>query len=237
VAVVGGGPSGVSVAVNLKRRRPDQEVHLLHRGPELLPAYPPPVRAALADELRARGVALHLGRAVLPPAERPDGPAPGPVAFADGGPPLPADAVVWTTGGARPNADFLPAAWRDADGFVRVDERLEVPGAPGVFAVGDVAATDPQRSSARNGGHAVVAANARARLRGSAPRRRFRPPPAWRWGSILGLQPEGMDVHLPSGRRLRFGPWLARTFLFQLVVRWLLFRGIDGLRVRPPGGP
>ena len=233
VAVVGGGASGVSVAYNLKRRRPDQAVHLVHRGAALLPAYPAPTREALTQDLQAAGVQLHLGRSVRTPDRPPTGPTPGPVVFSDGDA-LPVDAAVWTTGAAQPNTDFLPPAWLDAEGFVRVTDTLLVEGETDVFAVGDVAATDPQRSSARNAGHAVVAANVRARLRGRAPPRRLRPPPPRRWGSVLGLQPEGMTVYLPKGQRLRFGPWLSRTFLFQLVVRRLLFRGIRSFALIPP---
>lgn len=237
VAVVGGGPSGVSVAYNLKRRYPAQEVHLVHRGDAVLPSYPPRVRATLTRHLAALGVRLHMDTAAAIPAPPPDGPTPGPLALQSGDPVLAVDRVVWTTGAARPNTDFLPHSWLDPDGFVQVADTLEVQGQPGVFAVGDVAATDPGRSSARNAGHAVVAANVRARLRGQEPRKRFRAPPRHRWGSIVGLQPDGMAVYLPTGRCLHFPGWLAEWFLFRLVVCWVLFRGIEPFRLQPPRTP
>lgn len=234
VAVVGGGPSGVSTAYNLKRAHPETQVHLIHRGAELLPAYPPAVRQALRDRLDDAGVLVHLKTEAHQPPARPTGPTPGPLALQPPAKPLAVEAVVWTIGRLKPNATFLPAAWLDEDGFVRVDDTLSVVGTSGVFAVGDVAATDPQRSSARNAGHVVVAANVRAALRGHPPHKRFRPPPTHRWGSILGLQPDGMTVYLPTGWRLHFPSWAARTLLFGCIVRWLLFRGINRFSVHPP---
>ena len=237
VAVVGAGPSGVSVAYNLKRRHPHQAVHLIQRGPTILPGYARPVQASLSSQLGELGVRLHLGRPAIPPPSPPEGPVPGPLHFSSGASALPADVIVWTTGGMRPNTDFLPDEWLDESGFVRVSETLEVPGTHGVFAVGDVAATDPNRSSARNAGHAIAAANIRAVTRGRTPARRFRAPPGHRWGSIVGLQPDGMSVYLPTGRRLHFGAWLARHFLFRLMVRWVLFRGISAFHLRWPSAP
>lgn len=237
VAVVGGGPSGVSVAYNLKRAHPATTVHLVHRGPALLPAYPVSVRAELHQRLVDVGVRVHLSTEARRPTSPPDGPTPGPLVLEDAESTLAADAVVWTLGRPRPNTQFLPTHWLDDDGFVRVDETLAVRGTEAVFAVGDVAATDPQRSSARNAGHAVAAANVRAVLRGRRPRRRFRTPPAHRWGSILGLQPEGLTVYLPTGHSLRFPPWLARTLLYNGIVRWVLFRGIRQFSVLLPRAP
>lgn len=234
IAVVGGGPSGVSAAYNLKRTHPETPVHLVHRGEQLLPAYPPPVRQALAAQLVGAGVVLHLCTEARLPDTPPAGPTPGPLTLQPPAQPLPVAAVVWATGRPTPNSSFLPPQWLDDAGFVQVDDTLAVTGASCVFAVGDIAATDPQRSSARNAGHVVAAANVREVLRGNPPRRRFRPPPRHRWGSILGLQPDGLTVFLPAGQRLHFPPLLARSLLFHVIVRWLLFRGIDRFSVHMP---
>ena len=198
VAVVGAGPSGVSVAYNLKRRHPHQAVHLIQRGPTILPGYARPVQASLSSQLGELGVRLHLGRPAIPPPSPPEGPVPGPLHFSSGASALPADVIVWTTGGMRPNTDFLPDEWLDESGFVRVSETLEVPGTHGVFAVGDVAATDPNRSS-----HA-----ARVRHRsGQHPCRHAREDtgpafPGTSWPP-LGLHrgpPTRRDVRLPADR-------------------------------------
>jgi hypothetical protein len=50
-------------------------------------------------------------------------------------------------------------------GFVKVDDHLRVLGHPNVFVVGDIAASDPNRSSARNWGHRIVAHNVRCYLK------------------------------------------------------------------------
>ena len=85
----------------------------------------------------------------------------------------------------------------DDDGFVRVDDHLQVVGHPNVFALGDVAASDPLRSSARNWGYRVVVANVRALRRGGHRKlREFKAAP-YRWGSLLGLQPDGLVVVQP----------------------------------------
>ena len=68
---------------------------------------------------------------------------------------LSADAVLWAIGRVQPNTDWLPPELLDEQGFVRVTPDLRVPGQQGLFAIGDVAATDPLRSSARNRGDAL----------------------------------------------------------------------------------
>lgn len=89
--------------------------------------------------------------------------------------------VTWTTGQAPESltqccgrsAAFVrtpagcPESVLDAEGFVRVNDQLRVPGHPGVFAVGDVAASDPLRGSARNRADRLVARNVRAELAGA----------------------------------------------------------------------
>ena len=70
-----------------------------------------------------------------------------------------------------------------------------MPSQHGVFAIGDVAAADPLRSSARNRGDALVASNIRAELAGRA-LRSYRAP-GRRWGSLFGIQPSGLEVYFP----------------------------------------
>ena len=69
IAIVGGGPTGVSSAANLARRHPDKTIDLYVAHDEPLPGYHPRVRRALARELVDRGVRLHPGHR----AEVPDG--------------------------------------------------------------------------------------------------------------------------------------------------------------------
>lgn len=232
IAVVGGGATAVSVADNLARKGP-AAVHLLHPGDEPLAGYHPAVRRWVIERLRADGVAIHPGhRADLPETGPPNRLTAGPVTFSTGQDPFPADVVLWAIGGARPHSDFLPSCALDEAGFVRVDEHLRLPDHPEVLAVGDVAASDPNRSSARNWGWRVVVANATVAARGRGRLRRFRAP-EHRWGSIFGVQDDGLVVVQPNGRRFRVPRWAAEPVLMGLFVTRYLYGGL-----RPePGRP
>ena len=93
-----------------------------------------------------------------------------------------------------------------------------------MFAIGDVAASDPLRSPARNRADKLVARNIRAHLGGrtlrtySAPRRR--------WGSVLGVEPDGLRVFAPTGQAFRFPAWSIETVLRPWIVRRGIYRGI-----------
>jgi NADPH-dependent 2,4-dienoyl-CoA reductase/sulfur reductase-like enzyme len=225
IAIVGGGASGVNVADNLARRG-GAEVHLFHSGDLPLPGYHPKVRKWAAGVLRADGVTLHPGhRAVLPEGFAGDRLTTDAVEWSTGQPPFAAELTLWAVGHVRPHSAFLPRAILDDDGFVRVDEFLTVRGHPDVFAVGDVAASDPHRSSARNWGWMVVVTNVRARLSGKRRRRRYRAP-EYRWGSVLGLQSNGLVVAQPSGRRFRVPRRMAEPLLFKLFVTKYLYGGV-----------
>ncbi|MBZ5735262.1 FAD-dependent oxidoreductase [Nocardioides sp. TRM66260-LWL] len=233
IAVVGGGSSAVAAAANLGAALPRTRIELHHPHAAALREHHPRVWTTLRTVLRARDVAVHGGRRALLPDEvaRAVGPTVGPVRFEDG-PDADVEAVVWAVGQARPNTGWLPPALLDADGFVRVDPFLRVPGAPGVWAVGDVAATDPQRGSARNRADLLLARNLLAALDGrpDADLRAYRPRPR-RWGSVLGVQDDGLTVFTPGGRGVRISAPVVHRVLQPLVVE----RGIHG-GVRPPAG-
>ena len=168
---------------------------------------------------------LHPGHhAVVPDGFDCDAITSDPVAFSTGQEPATADAVLWTVGRVRPNTGWLPAEILTDDGFVRVDPDLTVPGYPGVFAIGDVAATDPLRASARNRADKLLARNVRAHLAGK-PLRAYRPPKT-RWGSVVGPQRNGLTVFTASGQAIRFPAWSTRIVLMEWITRRGIYKGV-----------
>lgn len=231
VAVVGGGAAAVGAAYNLAVRWPGRRVDLYFPGERGLPLHHGRTWAGVRRRLEAAGVGVHPGhRAVLPDAV--DEPTPGPVRWSTGQPDAAADLVLWAVGRVRPHTGWLPAEVLDAEGFVRCgpDLRVHGPDGPvaGVFAIGDVAATDPLRSTARNFTHRVLARNVDAQLRG-------RPLeditlPGRRWGSVLGPQQHGLEVFGRRGRVFRFPRWTVERVLQPWVVRRGIYGGVRGPR-------
>jgi NADH dehydrogenase FAD-containing subunit len=225
VVVVGGGAAAVSSAANLARTWPQKRVDLYFPGERALLQHHPRAWERVEQRLGEVGVVLHPGhRAVIPDGFACDQITGEPVQWSTGQPPTEADAVLWAIGKVRPNTDWLPADLLDEHGFVRVTPELRVPGHRGVFAVGDVAATDPLRTSARNRADGLVAHNVRAEFEGR-PLRSYRPPKR-RWGSVLGPQRDGLEVFAPNGRAFRFPAWSFDRVLMPLIVRWGMYRGV-----------
>lgn len=225
VIVVGGGAAAVSSALNLATTWPDKRIDLYFPGETALDGHHPRIWKQLHERLTVRGVNIHPGhRAVVPDGFAGDEITGEPVRWSTGQPPAAAGAVLWAIGRVRPNTDWLPPELLDERGFVRVTPELRVPGHPGVFAVGDVAATDPLRSSARNRGDALVARNVRAELTGG--RMAAYRAPARRWGSLVGIQPDGLEVFLPTGHAFRFPSWSVERVVMPWIVRWGMYRGV-----------
>ena len=135
-------------------------------GPRALTAHHPRIWDSIQRRLTDLGVVLHPGhRAVIPAGFNGDEITRGPASWSTGQPPAIGDAVLWAIGRVRPNTGWLPTEVLDEQGFVRVTPQLRVPERPGVFAVGDVAASDPLRSSARNSADKLLAHNIRAASR------------------------------------------------------------------------
>ena len=226
IAVVGGGATGVSVADNLARGG-NASVHLFHSGDEPLPGYHPSVRRWMARQLATDGVTVHPNhRAVVPEGFTGDQLTHGPVAWSTGQEPFTADVTLWALGGVTPHSKFLPASVLDDEGFVLVDKNLRIPEHPNVFAVGDVAASDPLRSSARNWGFRIVVSNVKELVRGRPAKLKTYKASEYRWGSILGLQEDGLTVVQPNGKRFRIPRKLAEPLLFSVFVQRVLYGGL-----------
>ncbi|ULE34638.1 FAD-dependent oxidoreductase [Mycobacterium sp. IDR2000157661] len=233
VIVIGGGAAAVSSAANLAKTWPGKRVDLYFPGERALTHHHAQVWDRVRSLLTGLGVGMHAGhRAVLPDGFDCDDLTTGPVHWSTGQPPADADAVLWAIGRVRPNTGWLPPELLDEHGFVRVTPQLRVPGQRGVFAIGDVAATDPLRSSARNRADGLLAHNIRAEWAGR-PLRAFRPA-SRRWGSVLGPQPDGLEVFAPGGRAFRFPGWS----IDRVLIPWIVWRGIyRGVRRAAPLEP
>jgi NADH dehydrogenase FAD-containing subunit len=225
VIVVGGGAAAVGSAANLASTWPEKRVGLYFPGERALLKHHGRVWSRVRHRLTDLGVVLHPGhRAELPADFVCDEITREPVHWSTGQEPASADAVLWAIGRVRPNTTWLPPDLLDDDGFVRVTPELRVPDHLGVFAIGDVAATDPLRTSARNRADRLLARNVRAELSG----RPLRPyhPPKRRWGSVLGVQHDGLEVFAPSGYAFRFPAWSVDGLLRGLIVRQGIYRGV-----------
>jgi NADH dehydrogenase FAD-containing subunit len=168
------------------------------------------------------GVGLHAGHRALVP-DRTDAITRAPVTWSTGQPTVKADAVLWAIGRVRPNTDWLPAAWLDDGGFVRVDEHLRVAGQEHVYAIGDVAATGPLRNSARGRADGLLAHNVLAGFTGGR-LKSFHEAPL-RWGSVVGTQDDVLEVFSPGGRPFRIPAWSRWQ---PWIVRRAIYKGIRG---------
>lgn len=223
VLVIGGGAAAVSAAANVALTWPDKRVALYFPGDRALTRHHPRAWVRVRRRLTDAGVELHPGhRAVVPAGFAGEELTSAPVEWSTGQPPAVADAVLWTIGRVRPNTEWLPRELLDDEGFVRVTPELRVPGRPGVFALGDVASTDPLRSSARNRADGLLAHNVLAEFAGQ-PLRAYRAPKG-RWGSVIGIQRDGLEVFAPNGRAVRFPAWSFE----RVLMPWIVRRGIYG---------
>jgi NADH dehydrogenase len=143
--VIGGGSTGVETAAEIhalvrEALSPDfpnidvdeVRIFVIEAGQEILGELDPALRRAASMELAARGIKVITGmRATEVMADR---------VKLDDGREIRTENVVWTAG-IRPNTKLedldLPLTERDG---VVVDDRLRVPGRPGVWAIGDSAA-------------------------------------------------------------------------------------------------
>lgn len=196
--VVGGGPSGVELAAELRRANPRAAVTLAHSGQRLLSRNGTGRMGRQARSwLERHDVKVLLGTSVS---------ASGGVGTGlrdQTGGPLDADVVFWTTG-TTPNTLWLRLAgrgdWLDERGHVKVDEHLRVLGRRDVFAIGDVNDVSEAKLSPSAVAQGEAAAhNIRAYLghgkHGNVPRP-YRPAPVRAFSVPFG--PDGGTTLLPA---------------------------------------
>lgn len=195
LVIVGGGASGVEIAGELAhyiRRlaaqhqfsRSSLTIDLVEAGPRLLPTLPDSFVSHILDRLRHLGVDIYVNRPVL-------GEDVEQVYFKEMR--LKTKTVIWTAG-VKPHHFFDSLAhWpKDRQGRVIVNEYLEVQKQPGVFIVGDAAAT-PYSGTAQTAIHdGQYVAKLLENLIQHRPREAYRPrkpfyaiPVGPRWAAVI----------------------------------------------------
>jgi NADH dehydrogenase len=216
--VVGGGPTGVETAGALaelfamvfRKDYPGLDVSrarvvLVEMQDHLLGPFAPSSRAHALETLRSRGVEVRLGTAVASVTA-------DAVTFADGEV-LPCQTLVWAAGvQASPLATVLGVA-QERGRRITVADDLQIPGHPGGWAIGDIAASRdkhgevlPQLAPVAMQGGRHVARQIRRLLEG-------RPTEPFRYrdkGTMATIGRRAAVAELPGRIRLRGGiAWLA----------------------------
>lgn len=158
LAVVGGGASGVELALNLQARLqyllgqrtapPTIQTHLIQRGPALLPTYAPRARRQVMALLERRGIQLHCEQAItridkdlshgFPAAPLNTFELTSPTGLR-----LRANWVLWVTQACPPRWLQSSGLALDDRGFVLVSANLQSLSHPFIFASGDIASCRP----------------------------------------------------------------------------------------------
>ena len=135
LGIVGAGPGGVELALAINHRYPGTRCTLVDGEDEILGGFAPRARRRLEDVLRKRGVSVVTGARVT-------GAHAGELLAGDTS--IGVDHALWTTGVEAP-AWFAEAGIdTDSRGFVSVNEHLQSPSHPEIFAAGDVAHSDAE---------------------------------------------------------------------------------------------
>jgi selenide,water dikinase len=212
VAVVGAGAGGVELVLSVEHRL-RREVSsagfdpahvtfaLISGAADILPGFPPKFRARFRAVLASRHIAVFSGAAVTRVEES--------QLLLDGGSPIAADEILWTTQAKAPawlKETGLPV---DDRGFLAVHEDLRARGYAEVFGAGD-AISFPSRRLPKSGVYAVragpvLADNIRRALTGK-PLRPFRPQ-----REAMYLVSTGEPYAVGTRNRLTFaGAWVWR---------------------------
>ncbi|KAI0775568.1 FAD/NAD-P-binding domain-containing protein [Trametes elegans] len=176
VVIVGGGAVGIEIAGEIKDIWPKKKVTIVHSEPQLInDTYPEKFRKDIERRARLRGIDFILGDKLDIPPEGTVG------VTTQKGKQIPDADLVVPAFGSQPNAGFVSTLGEGVvtpHGTVRVNEYLEVPGHPGVFAAGDIIDWKEQKQAAKARTHAaVVSANVLAYLQGKPPAKKYKGSP------------------------------------------------------------
>jgi NADH dehydrogenase len=134
VSILGAGPSGVELAAKisdflLETGRRSRRLRLIDRSRDILPGYAGELREHAWTRLKNLGVEFRLGAAVQKITA-------DSIELADGTQ-LPSTLNIWTAGSSPSTVLQTVGCLLDRRGRIPVGPSLEVPGHPGMFALGD----------------------------------------------------------------------------------------------------
>jgi apoptosis-inducing factor 2 len=196
VLLIGAGPSGIELAGEIKAVFPDKHVTIVDMASDLLEG---PFDQALRDELRRQltelGVELVLGSPLRALPTVPPATAAAVTVTTEAGEQLEAD-IWFRCFGVSIHTEYARGALaraRDADGYFRVDDQLQV--GDRVFAIGDIADADRNMAGMAGAQAQIVAQNIRAMIAGESERATYQ-----RFPPIIAvpLGPEGGAGVLPG---------------------------------------
>lgn len=227
VVVVGGGPSGIELAGEIRDAVPKAAITIVHSGKTLLSGagnVSPP--AALSDKLVERLTANKITTRLATRVASVTGGAPhaamgesvvtGPLSVVlESGEAIEADLLIYAIG-AKPNTAWLSASPLSAalskSGHVNIERSYAVPGFPGVFALGDAAAgLDAKAAWLLPNAGAIVAKNINALARakeGQTPKLTLGPETGFRGILAVPIGKKDGAGLLPFGV---VGPFLIRN--------------------------
>ena len=138
IAIVGGGAGGVELALNMQsclkailNDKSIPEIHLIHRGKQLLPGHNNWVSNKLTKIIQQRGIKLHLQQDVTEVlAEQ---------IICQSGLKIAASNIFWVTQATAPSWIKESHLKTDAHGFILVADTLQSISHPHIFAAGDIA--------------------------------------------------------------------------------------------------
>jgi NADH dehydrogenase FAD-containing subunit len=170
VLLLGGGPVGVELAGEIHAAWPDKSVTIVDMADDIIgDRFSPELRTELRRQLADRGVEVLLGS----PLQEGEPPTPAgdlsvfTVTTEDG---HAVTADIWfRCFGVTPSSGYLTgplAAARTADGFIQVNDHLQVVGRDSVFALGDVSTADAKMAGYAGRQAQVVVDNLTALITG-----------------------------------------------------------------------
>jgi NADH dehydrogenase len=171
IVIVGGGATGVELSAEIVEfmketlcsyygntchlKKEDMQVTVVAASPDLLPPFPPELRAIAKSELIRKGIKVMTGETVTEVKQNR-------IIFADKSF-IDAGIIIWVAG-VKPVSPDMAGVEKEKNGRIKIDEFLRVAGKTDVFSLGDVGGMAPMLAQVAVQQGKVVAQNIKATL-------------------------------------------------------------------------